>query len=72
MYLSTISEVARKSLNGEPLSHEEAMRILSLPDELLPELLHEVYVIRKKYKGNRVGIQLLTNARSGNCSQNCA
>jgi biotin synthase len=38
----------------------------------LPELLHEVYVIRKKYKGNRVGIQLLTNARSGNCSQNCA
>jgi biotin synthase len=30
-----------------------------------------VYAIRKKYKGNTVGIQILTNARSGNCSQNC-
>ncbi len=28
--------------------------------------------LRKKYKGNHVSIHLLTNARSGNCSQNCA
>ena len=41
-------------------------------DEELPALLKCVYLIRKKYKGMRVGIQLLTNARSGNCSQNCA
>ena len=53
-------------------TREEALSVLNLPDDKLPELLNIVYSIRKKYKGNRVGIQLLTNVRSGNCSQNCA
>ncbi|MDR1160649.1 MAG: biotin synthase BioB [Syntrophomonadaceae bacterium] len=59
-------------LKSETLSRQEALDILNLPDEELPELLEKVYCIRQKYKGNVVGIQLLTNARSGNCSQNCA
>ncbi|MFR5730867.1 MAG: biotin synthase BioB [Clostridium sp.] len=29
-------------------------------------------VLRRKYKGNHVSIHILTNARSGNCSQDCA
>jgi biotin synthase len=53
-------------------TREEALSILNLKNDELPELLNIVYSIRKKYKGNRVGVQLLTNARSGNCSQNCA
>jgi len=53
-------------------TYEEALSILNLPDSELPELLNTVYQIRKKYKGNKVGIQLLTNVRSGDCSQNCA
>lgn len=58
--------------NYSNLTKEEALSILNLPDEELPGLLEIVYSIRKKYKGNTVSIQLLTNARSGNCSQNCA
>jgi Biotin synthase and related enzymes len=57
--------------NYERLSKQEALAILNLPDEKLPKLLDIVYTIRKKYKGNMVSIQLLTNARSGNCLQNC-
>jgi biotin synthase len=53
-------------------TRKEAMSILNLTDDQLPELLNSVYSIRREYKGNRVGVQLLTNARSGNCSQNCA
>ena len=53
-------------------TREEALSILNLANDKLPELLNVVYAIRKKYKGNRVGVQLLTNARSGNCSQNCS
>jgi len=53
-------------------TREEALSILNMSDDKLPELLNKVYLIRKKHKGNRVGVQLLTNARSGNCSQNCA
>ncbi|MDR2407085.1 MAG: biotin synthase BioB [Bacteroidales bacterium] len=66
-----MSKILRKSFETAPLSYEEAMEILDLSDEDLPELLDIVYAIRKKYKGNTVGIQILTNARSGNCSQNC-
>lgn len=64
----------KKSMNYnfQQLSREEAMSILHLPKEELPKLLNDVYQIRKKYKGNIVTVQLLTNARSGNCSQNCA
>jgi biotin synthase len=65
-------KILQKSFETEVLSHEEAMEILNLPDEDLPALLDIVYSIRKKYKGNTVGIQILTNAKSGNCSQNCA
>jgi len=53
-------------------SREKALSILELKDNELPELLDIVYSIRKKYKGNKVNVQLLTNFRSGNCSQNCA
>lgn len=58
--------------NFDKLSRDDALSILHLPDEKLMELLEVVYAIRKKHKGNVVSVQLLTNARSGNCSQNCA
>lgn len=54
------------------LSKEDALSILLMPDEELPKLLDAAYKLRKKHKGNMVDIHLLTNARSGNCSQNCA
>ena len=54
------------------LTKEEALSILSMPEEELPRLLEATYFVRKKYKGNMVNIHLLTNAKSGNCSQNCA
>lgn len=53
-------------------TREEALSVLNCSENELPNLLNTVYSIRKKYKGNKVGIQLLTNVRSGNCSQNCA
>ncbi|MDR0843456.1 MAG: radical SAM protein, partial [Acidobacteriota bacterium] len=58
--------------SGRPLSREQALRVLELPDGDLPELIDGVYEIRKRHKGNVVGIQILTSARSGNCSQDCA
>ena len=60
-------------MNSEQnLTREEAIAILNTPDEQLDELIERAGALRKKYKGNHVSIHLLTNARSGNCSQNCA
>lgn len=54
------------------LSREDALAILNTPDESLEELVSFAETFRRKYKGNHVTIHILTNARSGNCSQDCA
>jgi biotin synthase len=66
-----MNTISGKSVSTD-MSRDEAMAILNITDDRLPELLDAAYALRKKYKGNTVGIQILTNARSGNCSQNCA
>ncbi|MDR3216712.1 MAG: biotin synthase BioB [Clostridiaceae bacterium] len=53
------------------ITRDDAADILNV-DENLSELLDAAYTLRKKYKGNVVKVQLLTNVRSGNCSENCA
>lgn len=54
------------------LTREDAIAILNTPDEELEELVARTEILRRKYKGNHVSIHILTNARSGNCSQDCA
>ena len=54
------------------IDRDEMLGILAFPDEKLPMLVERAETLRRKYKGNKIHIQLLTNARSGNCSQDCA
>ena len=53
-------------------SRKDAAAILNISDHGLPALLSMAYHLRKQYKGNTVSVQLLTNARSGNCTQDCS
>ena len=55
-----------------PLTREEAVEVLSLPEEEMDSLMECAYALRTKYKGKKVSVQLLTNVRSGNCTHNCA
>ena len=50
---------------SRPLTREEAVEILNLPEEEMPKLLDCAYALRTKYKGKKVSVQLLTNVRSG-------
>ena len=69
----TIRKILSDNINKEySFSREEAIAIKNLPEEDMPFLMEMAGSLRKKYKGNHVSIHLLTNARSGNCSQNCA
>ena len=52
------------------LTREEAIKILNLPYEDMDDLIACAYALRTNYKGKKVSVQLLTNVRSGNCSQN--
>lgn len=67
-----ISEEKTTKTADPTISREEAIGILNTPDDQLDELVARAGELREKYKGKHVGIHILTNARSGNCSQDCA
>ncbi|MDR0909300.1 MAG: biotin synthase BioB [Spirochaetaceae bacterium] len=68
---SNYKTLVQKSLDGQTFSRDEALSVLNLPEAEVPALIESVYPVRKKYKGNTVAIQILSNMRSGNCSQDC-
>ena len=67
-----ISEEKTTKTADPTISREEAIGILNTADDQLDELVARAGELREKYKGKHVEIHILTNARSGNCSQDCA
>ena len=60
-------ELAQAGLQGDILSDELCLHILtSSAIELLP-LLDAAYQVRKKYTGNEVQLHIINNAQNGYC-----
>ncbi len=69
--LEKYTALAQAALNDELPSEQDALWILDSPEvELLP-LLQAAYEPRRKYFGNKVGIQILNNVQSGLCAEDC-
>jgi biotin synthase len=64
-------ELADRVLEGYELTNEEALAILDCPDEELLLLLQGAYRIRRTYYGNKVKLNMIINAKSGLCPENC-
>lgn len=63
--------MADKALRGEVLTKEEALQVLAAPDmELLP-LLQAAYRVRHRHFGNKVKLNMIINAKSGLCPEDC-
>ncbi|HET7629603.1 MAG TPA: biotin synthase BioB [Bacillales bacterium] len=62
---------AEKALNGELLTREEAKVVLNADDASLLPLLHAAYRVRNHYFGNKVKLNMIVNAKSGLCPENC-
>jgi biotin synthase len=69
--MTNVQKLVEKSLSGENLSPKDALSILDYPDENILELLNAAYTVRKKYFGNIVHVQMLMNAKSGLCTEDC-
>lgn len=69
--MTYLDSIIRKSMNFEILTKDECTYVINFPNEKIKELLKKTYEIRKIYKGNKVSIQILSNLRSGNCTQDC-
>ncbi|WP_026675124.1 biotin synthase BioB [Alkalihalobacterium bogoriense] len=65
------NEYATKVLQGEQLTNEEALTVLDCPDDDVMLLMHAAFQVRKKYFGKKVKLNMIMNAKSGLCPENC-
>ena len=66
-----ISELLKKTIKGKSVSVKEAVWLMNRPDDATLELMSAANEIRKRFKGNKVKLCSIVNARSGKCSENC-
>ncbi len=60
-----------EGLLGTPGSEAEALAVLRAPDEQFPAIFAAAWSLRARYHGRRVQVQVLSNAKSGLCSEDC-
>ncbi|WP_017812736.1 biotin synthase BioB [Paenibacillus shenyangensis] len=65
------NELAVQAIHKQQISREQAMHVLLAEDgELLP-LLHAAYAVRHHFYGNKVKLNMIINAKSGLCPEDC-
>jgi len=69
--MTDYTRLADNVLREEEVTREEALSLLHVPDEELLGLINAAYQIRRKHFGNTVTIQMLFNAKSGACQEDC-
>ncbi|MCC8985802.1 MAG: biotin synthase BioB, partial [Nitrospira sp.] len=63
--------LADKALRDELLTREECLAVLHTPDTDLLGLLQAAFKVRERYFGKTVRLQMLLNAKSGACQEDC-
>ncbi|GKS57453.1 biotin synthase [Nitrospira sp.] len=69
--MSSYQTFADKALRDEALTRDEALSILSATDDDLLQLLDAAFQVRRRYFGRKVRLQMLLNAKSGACQEDC-
>lgn len=64
-------KLAKEVINGKALSIEESRALINCDDKHTFELLTAANKIKQQYKGNKVKLCAIINAKSGKCSENC-
>ncbi|MEC0700593.1 biotin synthase BioB [Bacillus haynesii] len=64
-------ELADRVLDGGEVTEKEALSILECPDDEVLLLMHAAFQIRKRYYGKKVKLNMIMNAKSGLCPENC-
>lgn len=62
---------ADKALRGELLTLEESLAVLQADGDEILELLNAAFQVRKYYYGKKVKLNLIINAKSGLCPEDC-
>jgi biotin synthase len=65
------NELAEKALRGELLTMEEGLAVLEADDDEILAILSAAFKVRKHYFGKKVKLNLIINAKSGLCPEDC-
>ncbi|WP_434122095.1 biotin synthase BioB [Salinicoccus roseus] len=63
--------VAQRILDGDPLDEKEALSLYLDESVDTLSLVHEAYELRKAYYGKKVKLNMILNAKSGICPEDC-
>ena len=69
--MTDFRSLAEKALRNEALLGTECLAVLATPDEHLLALLDAAFTVRERYFGRTVRLQMLLNAKSGACQEDC-
>lgn len=64
-------ELANKAFRDELLNRSECQTVLNTSDDDLLALLQAAFTVRSRYFGKTVRLQMLQNAKSGACQEDC-
>ncbi len=67
-----VSELLDRVFAGGRITEDEALRLIHLEGDELFDLLHAANRIRAGFKGNRVNLCSIINAKSGLCPEDCS
>lgn len=70
--LPFIEDLEKRILEGGEINEEEAIRLINLEGSEIFDLLHSASRIRTHFKGNKVNLCSIVNAKSGLCSEDCS
>jgi biotin synthase len=65
------TDVAERALRGETMTREEGLAAVTSSDDDLLALLDAAYRVRAHHHGRTVRINVLNNAKSGACAEDC-
>ncbi|MGO4348597.1 biotin synthase BioB [Paenibacillus sp. MCAF9] len=63
--------LARKALHGECLTLEEGLAVLEAAEDELLLLMQAAFTVRKHFYGKKVKLNMIINAKSGLCPEDC-
>ena len=64
-------ELVQKIISGGFINQSQARDLILTPDKDLFSLLASADMIRQHFKGNKIKLCAIVNAKSGRCSENC-
>ena len=69
----TIARLGQSALNGQSISREDALWLFNLESSAdILDLLSWANRIREHFKGNKIHLCSIVNAKAGACSENCS